>query len=315
MICLLLAAILPGLYWEQAPLNVDAIKSAGVTRVYAPAARLAEWKAAGVDAIDSVALSQFTEVPAPVVKMEMTVASATGVPWISANGWRYQRGLKRALYKALPPRAAAMAAAEAFTYSADAVVQPAAEDLDDLLAMITFLGTLGGEPMPALVNLGVTDDGSPLSGEVLNLLSRRNLLYRVISKPDPSLDLNVILGSDQFPVEAARNPSDFAARVREKLSDEKRLLRIYGSSVVIGYLTGSRDNARLFLLNYIRRPVTGLQIRLRGDYSVTKLHVPGSEGAVVQDWLRREGGSEFTLPDFQRFAVVDLVKNPRRSSR
>ena len=315
MICLLLAALLPGLYWEQPPEKVDAIKRAGVTRVYAPAARLSEWNAAGVDAIDSATLSQYTEVPAPVVRMEMTVASATGIPWINANGWRYQRGLKQAFYKSLPPRSAAMAAAEAFAYGVDAVLQPAPEELDDTLAMIEFLGTVGGNRMPPLVNLAVIDDRTPLIGEVLNLLSRRNLLYRVVSKADPSVDLNVNVGSPQFPIEAARNPSDFAARVREKLSDDKRLLRIYGSSVVIGYLTGEQDHARLFLLNYIRRPVSGLQIRLRGNYSVSKVHVPGSKDAVVKDWLLREGGSEFTLPDFQRFAVIDLAKGQRRSSR
>jgi len=149
----------------------------------------------------------------------------------------------------------------------------------------------------------------------MNLLSRRNLLYKPVREPDRSMDLNVKLGTDQFPTEAARNPSDFAARVREKLSDEKRLLRIYGSSVVIGYLTGEGDNARLFLLNYLSRPVVGLQVRVRGNYSVAKTHVPGRPNAIVKDQLTRDGGTEFTMPDFQRFAVVDLTKGQRRSSR
>jgi hypothetical protein len=315
MIGLLIAALLPGLYLEQAPEKVDAIKRAGITRIYAPAAQIAAWKAAGVDAVDSAALPEFTAVPAPTVRMEVTAASATRIPWINANGWRYQRGLKRAFYKNLPQGSAVMAAAEAFAYGVDAVLQPAAKDLDDLLDMVTFLRSVGGDPMPAMANIGVLDDGSPVLGEVMNLLSRRNLLYRVVKEPDPSLDLNVQVGSEQFPVAAARNPSDFAARVREKLQDEKRLLRIYGSSVVIGYLTGNDGNARLFLLNYLPRPVSGLQVRVKGNYSVSKVHVPGRPNAAVKDPLTREGGTEFTMPDFQRFAVIDMVKGQRRTSR
>jgi hypothetical protein len=315
MICFLLAVLLPGLYQDQAPERVDAIKRAGITRVYSPAAHVAAWKAAGMEVLDSTALGQFTVVPAPTVRMEATAASATRIPWINANGWRYQRGLKRAFYKNLPQGSAPMAAAEAFAYGVDAVLQPAAKDLDGLLEMVTFLGTIVGDPMPPLANIGVLDDGTPVLGEVMNLLSRRNLLYRVVTKPDSSLDLNVKVGSEQFPVEAARNPSDFAARVREKLQDEKRLLRIYGSSVGIGYLTGNDGNARLFLLNYLPRPVTGLQVRIKGNYSVSKAHVPGRPNAVVKDPLTREGGTEFTMPEFQHFAVVDLVKGQRQSPR
>ena len=53
MIGLLLAVLLPGLYWDQAPQKVEAIKKAGITRIYAPAGQLAAWKAEGIDAIDT----------------------------------------------------------------------------------------------------------------------------------------------------------------------------------------------------------------------------------------------------------------------
>ena len=218
MICLLLAALLPALFWEQAPTKVDAIKRAGITRVYAPASQLSAWKAAGVDAADSTGLTDFTVVPPPSVRMEATAASATRIPWINANGWRYQRGLRKAFYKSLPAGSAAMAAAEAFAYGVDAVLQPASADLDDLLLMVTFLQETGGESLPPMGNIGVVDDGNPALGEVMNLLSRRNLLYKPVREPDRSMDLNVKLGTDQFPAEAARNPSDFAARVRERSS-------------------------------------------------------------------------------------------------
>ena len=53
--------------------------------------------------------------------------------------------------------------------------------------------------MPPIANIGVLDDGSPSLGEVMNLLSRRNLLYRVVTKPDSSLDLNVKVGVGAVP--------------------------------------------------------------------------------------------------------------------
>src|SRR5205085_5825559 len=103
-----------------------------------------------------------------------------------------------------------------------------------------------------MANIGVVDDKSPQMDEVLNMLTRRNLLYRVVAAPDRKLDLNVQLGSKDFPKESAQNPSDFAARVRAKLGDEKRLVRLYGTSTVIARLTGDAKRARLYLLSYAR---------------------------------------------------------------
>ena len=39
--------------------------------------------------------------------------------------------------------------------------------------------------MLAMANIGIVDDGSPAMEEVLNMLTRRNLLYRVVTAPDP----------------------------------------------------------------------------------------------------------------------------------
>ena len=47
------------------------------------------------------------------------------------------------------------------------------------------------------------DDRSPEAGEVMNLLTRRNLLFRIVSAPDPSLDLNIRLGATEYPRSAA----------------------------------------------------------------------------------------------------------------
>ena len=72
--------------------------------------------------------------------------------------------------------------------------------------MLRFIKSQEAPPMPELVNIGVVDDGSPAMGEVLNLLTRRNLLYKVVKEPDPGLDLNVQLGTPDFPAESGREP-------------------------------------------------------------------------------------------------------------
>ena len=77
----------------------------------------------------------------------MNVASATSAPWVDANGWRYMRGLKKALYAKLPPGAAPIAAAEAFAYGVDAILEPASEDEAKLTAMLSFLKSVEAPPL------------------------------------------------------------------------------------------------------------------------------------------------------------------------
>src|SRR2546421_424665 len=90
-----------------------------------------------------------------------------------------------AAWRALP----APAAAEAFTFNVDAILDPDPADLPELARFLQFLKSQNREPMPAMANIGVVDDKSPAMGEVLNMLTRRNLLYRVVPAPDRKLDL------------------------------------------------------------------------------------------------------------------------------
>jgi hypothetical protein len=74
------------------------------------------------------------------------------------------------------------------------------------------------------------------------------------------------------------NPSDFAALVRSKLGDDKRLVRLYGASTIIARLTGDGKHARLCLLSYGRGRGQGggggggqgLRIRVLGRYQPSK---------------------------------------------
>jgi hypothetical protein len=256
-------------------------------------------------------VASFHEVTAPGVGSRRGQAQATEAPWLDLNGWRYERGLRKANYAKLPPGSAPLAAAEAFTYGVEAILNPDAADVEELGRMLQFVKERQQPRLPAMANIAVEDDGSPLVGEVLNLLTRRNLLYRVVSAPDRSL-LNVRVGSTDFPREVARNPSDFAARVREKIGDDNRLLRVYGSSTVVARLTGDRTRTRLFLLAYggrrgQARAQQHVRIRLLGHYEPVALAAYGSpQDARLLDVEHPGNTTEFTLPGFNTLAIVDL---------
>jgi len=255
----------------------------------------------------------FQQVPNPGVRVLPNVARATNLPWVDSNGWRFQRGIQKANYAKLPAGSASLAAAEAFTFNVDAILNPDPGDVEELGKMLRFLKTLDRPRLPLLANIGVVDDHSPPMSEVLNMLTRRNLLYRVVSAPDRTLDLTVQLGTQDFPTEAAANPSEFAARVRSKLGDDKRLVRLYGTSTVIAHLTGDGKHARLYLLGYggnRRLQSAGQQavrVRVLGRYQPARLAAYGaSQGATLTD-LRNPGNTtEFWVPDFNICAIVDL---------
>lgn len=299
------------LSWVLAP---GAQQPQGHTRFYVTGAgsSLVE-KGLAKAAPAGAAAAGFQELPAPGVRLVPTAARATNVPWIDSNGWRYQRGLRRANYSTLPAGSAALAAAEAFAFNAEAILNADPADIDELRDMLRMLKAHDGPALPALANIGVVDDPSPLMGEVLNMLTRRNLLYRVVHSPDPSLDLTVRLGTGDFPTEAAVNPHEFAARVRNKLGDEKRLVRLYGTSTVIARLTAGGGRARLVLLQYSRgrrQPSTNaqaLQVRLLGNYTPAAFAAHGAQpGAALSDLRHPPGATEFWVPDFRTCAIIDL---------
>lgn len=261
-------------------------------------------------------LATFQEVPEPGVRFRPSVARATNVPWIDSNGWRFKRGIQKAHYARLPAGSAALAAAEAFTYNVDAILNPDPADVEELGKMLRFLKAQDNAqaPLPPLVNIGVVDDKSPVMGEVLNMLTRRNLLYRVVAAPDPTLDLTVKLGTPDFPAESAIDPTGFAARVRGKLGDDKRLVRIYGTSTVLAHLTGDGKRTRLHLLAFSgnrRQQVEGdqaVRVRLLGGYQPTRFAGYGSaQDAKLTDVRHPENTTEFWVPDFTIAAIIDLA--------
>ena len=303
----LLAALLPGLYWDQGAKTVEAVKQTGVERVLVPAGQESVWKAAGIDAHVFHA-AKFVKLPSPGVERRMNEAAATSMPWVDANGWRLERDGSHQYYYDVPWRRSALAAAEAYVYGVDAVVHTEPRDLTAFGKMLAFLKGIDQPAMPVMANIAIIDDGSDDTGEVLNLLSRRNLLYQVVTAPDPKYDLTVQIGSKEFPKEEALDPFGFAALVRQKLTDEKRYLRIYGSDVVLGKLNGDGRRLRVHLINYGGGKVDGLRVRVLGSYQHGKLAAFGIVNPTLADYAQIDGGTEFTIPEMAEYAVIDLEK-------
>lgn len=307
MVGFFLAALLPWLYWDQGPGTANAVKQAGIERVYVPADQVAAWTSNGF-AARPFDVAQFIAIKLLGIEFRIDRAGATSLPWVDGNGWRFERGGGHQYYYNVPWRKATLAEAEAYVYGADAAVHPDPRDLTAFGKMLEFLRSIDGPPLPLLANIAIVDDGSAETGEVLNLLARRNLMFRVVPAPDPTYDLNVQIGSKEYPKTLAADPSSFAALVRQKLTDDKRLLRIFGSEVVLGRIMGDSERVRVHLLNYGGGAADGLRVRVRGIYRSGALSAFGVKNGVLSDFAVSDGGTEFTIPEMGVYAVVDLRK-------
>jgi hypothetical protein len=238
----------------------------------------------------------------PKVQYRPNEASATRSPWIDANGWQILRAPGKHYYYDVPANGAALAAAEAFAYGANAVVHTDKTGATEFNRMLEFLRAVPDADLPAMANIGVIDDGSDETGEMMNLLSRHNLLYRIVTSPDPKLAVNVRSGSKE-------DPDRFAHKIRAQLGDENRLVRLYGSEVVIARLTGNGSRARLHILNYANRPVVGLRVRILGSWGKQTVMAFGKPDLKLADVTVEAAATEFTLPEVGTYVVVDLTRN------
>jgi hypothetical protein len=305
----LLLAALPVLYWDQ-PLDTAAdLRRAGIASLRVPPERVAEWKQAGLDAgpLTSAEKSGRIVLKAPGIAARGDWASATRRPWIDANGWRYLRQPAARYFATLPRGAATLAAAEAFAHGADLVLGIDPGDLEPLGQALGFLRALPEASLPGVADLAVVDDGSFAAGELMNLLARRNLLFRPVTRATPELPLTVELGSKAYARSEAANPDALALKIRAQLTAERRSLRVYGSEVVLARLTGDSGRLRVQLLNYGGREVEGLRVRLRGQWTPGEAHVLQHGRLAVEAPLVEDGATEFSLPVLGPYAVVDLT--------
>jgi hypothetical protein len=305
---LVLLASAPCVYWTQGIESRGALEAAAIKRLCVPPDQVDTWRRAGltVSPITEAELAAREPLPTPGVTARAGLASPTRSPWIVANGWRFMRAPAAKYVYTVPAGKGALATAEAFAYGADTVLKVDPGDLGSVGTMITFLDGLPAADLPPVADLAIVDDGSPLTGEVMNLLARRNLLFQVVQAPLPRFRVNIVMGSAAYPREEAGDPSAFAQKIRGQLTDEQRTLRVYGSEVVICRLTGDGQRMRLQLLNYGGRDIEGLRIRVRGTYRSGDAYVAGAGRIPLQDQIVADGATEFSLPRIATYAVIDL---------
>ena len=309
---LVLLLAMPALYWPEGVETAARLKDAGIDRIVVAAEGAAAWRRAGFAVTPAKAedLAAREKLAAPGIVGRADLASATRAPWVTANGWRFLRkGGGRYRYEVTAGKAS-LAAAEGFAYGADAILKIDPADLAELGRMLAFLGALPAPELPALADVAVVDDGSFALGEVMNLMVRRNLLFRAVSKPTSELRVNIELGAKEYPRKDAADPGALALKVRRQLGDERRSLRLYGSDVVIGRLAGDGARLRLDLLNYGGREVESLRVRVRGRYAAADVSVAGLGALPMEDYTLTEDATEFSIPRLGPYAQVVLPAAP-----
>jgi hypothetical protein len=269
-------------------------------------------KDAGVAAVCTLSAEEFGKreaVTPPGITPRPGLASPTRVPWVNANGWRFRRNPTGKFAYDVPAGRGPPAIAEAFAYGADAAVKIDPADTADVARMLAFLGKVPPAPdLKDIADLAVVDNGTPITGEVMNLLERRNLLFEIVKKPSPKYPVNVAVGTKEYPEAEAAEPSAFALKIRHQLTDDRRTLRIYGSEVVVARLTGDGQHVRLHLLNYSGRELQGLRIRLRGAYREGQTLISNADAPVkLTDFTTSNGATEFSVPALGTYAVIDLT--------
>ena len=85
--------------------------------------------------------------------------------------------------------------------------------------------------------------------------------------------------------------------MREALGDDRRSVRVYGTSTVIAHLTGDDTRARLHLVSYSRnRNQASVRVRVLGDQPATVVAFGASADAALADVRRLDTATEFSVP-------------------
>jgi hypothetical protein len=275
-----------------------------------PAARADAWKSASGISVEIADPKGAVKMESPSVDYRANQGTATRAPWLIANPWAFLRHPEGIFLYTVKGKEAPLAAAEAFSYRANALLRSDTAGLKPLAEMLEFLRGVEPADMPPVADIGFVDDGSDDAGEVLNLMVRGNLLVELVRPPGGARKLTVQLGTKEYPREQAQNPGTMAQLVRTTLTDERRSLRIYGSQVVLGRMTAAGSRLRLQLLNYAgaERKVDGLRVRVLGRYPNHRIAAAGSPGEQLLDYTLEQDATEFTLPELKTFAVIDLSR-------
>jgi hypothetical protein len=142
--------------------------------------------------------------------------------------------------------------------------------------MLAYCQSLPPGPTTPLTDFALIDEGTAATGELMNRLALLNYLFRI----DPR---GIVLKEINRPV-----------------PDKDRMVRLFGTDVVLARLTGDATRVRLHLINYSGRPVRALRVRIRGNY-------PREPGGVT-DYDAAPDATEFTIPELADYLVIDLAR-------
>src|ERR1700751_3534412 len=144
------AAALPVLFWAGPNTAAPLLREAGITQIAVPPGTAEAWKSADTLKVDIVDISKTVRLPAPGVDYHMNQASASRVPWVNSNGWRFMRQPSANFSYDVKGNTTALAAAEAFCLGSAAVLQTDEAGLAPLGAMLKFLRSIDAPQGPAL---------------------------------------------------------------------------------------------------------------------------------------------------------------------
>jgi hypothetical protein len=310
-----LVAVLPVFFWPGANSIAPLLHQAGISQIAVPPDKADTWKSEKGLKVDVVDLDKAVKLPMPGVDYRTTEATASHVPWVNSNGWRFMRQPDGRFSYDVKGNAAGLAAAEAFSFGSDAVIQTDQAGLTPLAAMLKFLSSLPSRKGPVLADFGFIDHGSGLDAEVMNVLVRDSLLFRVVRANDPNLKLTVDLGSKDY---SSKDVDVLEHQIRANLGDDRRFIRIYGTSVVVAHVTGEPGNLRLHFLNYGSArgtEVGAFRVRVLGAYQKAQLRSFNRPGVELADFSQGHGATEFTVPGLETYAVVDLTRAQSDSAK
>ncbi|MBS1876533.1 MAG: carbohydrate-binding family 9-like protein [Acidobacteria bacterium] len=306
---LLLAAIVPGLLWDEGPQTAPVLEKAGIREI-ATTGDASAWSGTRIRAV-AVDGASLVKADAPGVDYQASRGGATGDPWVDSNLWRESRERARTFVYEVSGPAVPLAVAEAYASGARSYFRLKQADLGAFQATLRFLHEVDAGPMEPRANFGLVDDGSPEMDEIMNLLARRNLLFEPVKSAADWNGVVVKAGSAEFPKELAAEPFKFAAAVRDRIGDDKRLVRVYGSTTTIARLYGTTEHSRLHLIQYGRGVVRGMRIRVMGSYPRVLIASLGQRVTIAEDVVSEGGFTEFTIPEFRTYAIVDLDASPQ----
>jgi hypothetical protein len=301
---LLFLTLIPSLLWDAGPDTAATLEKAGVREI-AVTSNAGDWTKTKVHAvpIDPTTLEKLDP---PGVDYQLGRAGATATPWINSNLSRMLRRRDASYVYDVTGPAVPLAMAEAYAANARAYLRIKADDLQAYAGALRFLRDIDSDSMPPRVNFALLDDGSAEIDEVMNLLVRRNLLFQTVGSAEAWKGMLVRIGTPEYTKEMASNPYEFAAIVRSRVQDDRRLVRLYGTTTTLAMLYGGERRSRLHLIQYGRNPVAGMRVRVLGRFPRVIIAALGNRCVPAEDLTVDASSTEFTIPEFRNYAVVDL---------